>query len=55
MNAPCDWDQESYCINGDGHPATHRQLTGMIDDSPIYEMICCTCADPTSQTIPFTV
>lgn len=38
---PVDWDQESYCIEGCGNPATHRRLVGMVDDVPLYEMICC--------------
>ena len=43
---PCDWDAESYCtVEGCYQPATHRQLVGMVDDVPIYEMVCCEHAD----------
>lgn len=38
---PCDWDGESYCCESDGMPATHRVLTGMVGDTPVYEMVCC--------------
>jgi hypothetical protein len=38
---PCDWDQESHCIERDGRPATHQRLTGMVDDIPVYELVCC--------------
>lgn len=40
--APCDWDHESYCcVDGCHNPATHELLDGMIDDHPLYEMVCC--------------
>lgn len=45
---PCDWDGVSYCAHGpsDGppvchNPAAHRRLTGMVDDLPLYEIVCC--------------
>lgn len=41
---PVDWDQESYCCNSDGNPATHRELVSMAGDTPVYELICCSCA-----------
>lgn len=40
-----DWDHESYCTEGDGNPATHRRLAGMVDDTPLYELVCCRHAD----------
>lgn len=38
---PCDWDHQSYCCESDGMPATHRVLTGMVGDTPVYDMVCC--------------
>ena len=38
----CDWDQESYCVTFGCHwPATHQQLTGLVDGTPVYELVCC--------------
>ena len=47
--APCDWDQESYCVEEDcRRPASHRRLTGMEafvlsdgDEVHTYELVCC--------------
>lgn len=40
--SPCDWDQESYCVEDGCHqPATHRRLDSMAGDSPVYDMVCC--------------
>ena len=42
MNGPCDWDQESHCIENDcSNPATHRRLDSMVGDTPVYELVCC--------------
>lgn len=38
------WDQESYCVHRDGRPATHRETVGMVDGTPLFEMVCCQCA-----------
>lgn len=39
---PCDWDGESYCVHhGCTSPATHPRLTGMVEDRPTYELVCC--------------
>lgn len=40
--APCDWDQESYCVEDDcSNPATHERLDSMSGDTPIVELVCC--------------
>lgn len=55
MNAPCDWDQEAYCCTDDCHePATHRLLTGMLDELPMYELVCCTHANVVTPTSTIT-
>jgi len=41
---PCDWDQESYCINRCGNPATHTNIIGVLDENFLTELICCACA-----------
>lgn len=46
MTQPVDWDHQSLCMEDDCiQPATHRRLDGMVDDTPVYEMICCEHAD----------
>jgi hypothetical protein len=37
----CDWDGESYCVEGDGNPATHRRVNGMAGDVPVFDLVCC--------------
>ena len=49
--APCDWDQESYCVEPDcRQPATHRRPVGAttvahnIDPdglAGVIELVCC--------------
>lgn len=39
--SPCDWDGESYCVEGCGEPATHRRIYGWSDDAPVMELVCC--------------
>lgn len=34
------WDGESYCITGCGNPAVARIVYGMIDETPIMELVC---------------
>lgn len=43
MTGPVDWDGESYCTATDycQNPACHRVLTGMVEEHPMYEMVCC--------------
>lgn len=37
-----DWDGESYCTaDRCRRPAAHRQLSGMVDDIPVYDLVCC--------------
>lgn len=37
---PCDWDQESHCVDC-GRPATHRRTVGMVGDDLLVELVCC--------------
>lgn len=41
---PCDWDGEAFCVERCGRPATHQRLTGMVDELPVYELVCCSCS-----------
>lgn len=45
MQAPCDWDQESFCWicpdEGEHTPASHRRLVSAIGEDPIVQMVCC--------------
>lgn len=34
------WDGTSYCVERCGLPATVRRLTGMVDATPLYELVC---------------
>lgn len=34
------WDGESYCVEGDGEPATEERLSGMAGDRPLFELVC---------------
>lgn len=38
---PCDWGGEQWCADGCGRPAMHHRLTGMVGDTPLYEIVCC--------------
>ena len=49
FNTPCDWDGVRYCADGCGQPATHRRLDGMVGDTPLYEIVCCTHAQEAQQ------
>jgi len=44
MNNPCDWDLETYCVICK-NPATHKKIFGLADETPIYEFVCCECAE----------
>lgn len=37
----CEWDGESYCMDGCGRPARHERLEGMAYDRPVVELVCC--------------
>lgn len=42
MNAPCDCDGESYCVEDDcTGPASHERLTGMAGDAVVVDLVCC--------------
>jgi hypothetical protein len=41
---PCDWDQESYCINSCGNPTTHSNLVGIAGETELTELVCCACS-----------
>lgn len=43
MRSSDEWDGQSFCVNRCGRPATHRVLTGMVDGSPLYELVCFVC------------
>lgn len=52
---PCDWDQQSYCTTDGCHrPATHRSLTGLVADTPVYELVCCQHAIVDAPAVTFT-
>lgn len=43
-NEPSDWDGVSYCTNLCGTPATHRKLLTFSGETPVVELVCCSCS-----------
>lgn len=42
IGRPCDWDQESFCVESEcSNPASHSLLTGMVDGRALYVLVCC--------------